>query len=261
MALSPTISNSASALGEAVGKLFEEAVRECVREEVEKRDCTIQPDRLTNGTRNRYQIDAVVYDADKNPIIIIDPKYIRYTKHNRDKVSWLCVAHYNLRKTYTTIRKSIAVLAGRWSEPSKALARSFGVETLEVPFDRMVKVLSRHGIAFDWPEKDRATPSESLRLFGSLDEEAHSAIGTELIDSIGDDLRAAVNNVLDADIENLPARISGVEILLKTDRDELILRTFDSVIDSMHYITGLLSDRQDVTDLLISQSIGDEPKI
>ena len=261
MARSPNISNSASALGEAVGKLFEEAVRECVREEVETRGYTIQADRLTNGTGNRYQIDAVIYDADKNPIIIIDPKYIRYTKHNRDKVSWLCVAHYNLRKTYTTIRKSIAVLAGRWSEPSKALARSFGVETLEVPFDRMVEVLSRHGLAFDWPEKNRTIPSESLRLFGSLDKEIHSAIGTELIASIENELRAAVNNVLDADIENLPARVSGVEMLLKTDRDELILRTFDSVLDSMRYITELLSDRQDVTEFLISESIRDEPKI
>ena len=79
-----------------------------------------------------------------------------------------------------------------------------------------------------------------------------------MIESIKEDLETSVTNVLDADIENLPARISGVEILLKTDRDELILRTFDSVVDSLQYISGLLSDRTDVTDLLLSDSMRDE---
>ena len=94
------VSNPASALGEAVGKLFESAVVWALQDEVESRNYTIRPDKLTNGTGNTYQIDAVVYDADENPVIIIDPKYIRYTKHNRDKGSWLCTAHYNILQTH-----------------------------------------------------------------------------------------------------------------------------------------------------------------
>jgi hypothetical protein len=140
-----------------VGKLFEMAIIEGLREEVEARNHTIRPAKLTNGSGNSYQIDAVVFDDSGNPIIIIDPKYIRYTKHNRDKGSWLCVAHYNLRKTYPSIRKSIAVLGGRWSAPSKGLIRSFGVEILEVPFDKIAGVLAGRGIDFDWQESDRAT--------------------------------------------------------------------------------------------------------
>ena len=115
------VSNPSSALGEAVGKVFESAVIECLREEVEARGYAIRPARLTNGTGNTYQIDAVIFDHDENPVVIIEPKYIRYTKHNRDKGSWLCTAHYNLRKTFPTIRKSIAVLGGRWSNPSQRL--------------------------------------------------------------------------------------------------------------------------------------------
>lgn len=135
------MANPGSALGMEIGHLFEEGVRECVREEVETKDHSVHSERMKSGTGNTYQIDAVVYDPNGNPVIVIDPKYIRYKKHNRDKVSWLCVAHYNLRKTHTTLRKSIAVLAGRWSSPSKALARSFGIEILEVPFQKMVEIL------------------------------------------------------------------------------------------------------------------------
>ena len=244
------VSNPASALGEAVGKLFESAVIQGLRQEVEARNHTIRPARLTNGTGNTYQIDAVVFDADKNPVVIIDPKYIRYTKHNRDKGSWLCTAHYNLRKTYPTIRKSIAVLAGRWSDPSKALIRSFGVETLEVPFGSMVSVLREYGVNFAWAEKDRATPRSSWERFAGLGDDARAAIASDLVEGILGRLIVAVTQVLDADMSTLPSRISEVEVLLKTDRDEMLLLTFDSVVASLQAMTSLVSDRPDISDLL-----------
>lgn len=248
------VANPASALGEAVGKLFESAVIEGLRREVEDRGYTIRPARLTNGTGNTYQIDAVVFDADKNPVIIIDPKYIRYTKHNRDKGSWLCTAHYNLRKTFPTIRKSIAVLAGRWSEPSKALIRSFGVEILDVPFGGMVSVLGEYGVSFAWKEKDRETQRAAWEHFANLGDDARIAIASDLTAGIIDRLRAAVGQVLDADIATLPTRISGVEVLLKTDRDEMVLLTFDSVASSLQAMARLVSDRPDISDLLESRA-------
>ena len=109
--------NAAAAFGEEIGKLFEDAIVKGLSDDVKARGCTIKPRKMKNGTGNVYQIDAVIFDKDSNPLIIIDPKYIRYAKHNRDKGSWLCVAHYNLRKTFPTIRKSISSLAGRWSKP------------------------------------------------------------------------------------------------------------------------------------------------
>ena len=166
------VARATSALGEAVGKLFETAVLETVRSTVEDRRHSIRPARLRNGTGNIYQIDVVVFDAQDRPVIIIDPKYIRYTKHNRDKGSWLCVAHYNLRKTHHSIRKSIAVLAGRWSAPSRDLIRSFGVEVIEVPFEDMATTLGRHGVEFDWPEAEgERVARASLQRFTNLDDD------------------------------------------------------------------------------------------
>ena len=248
------VSNPASALGEAVGKLFEAGVVAGLREEIEARGCVIRPARLTNGTGNTYQIDAVVFDSNENPVIIIDPKYIRYTKHNRDKGSWLCTAHYNLRKTYPTIRKSIAVLASRWSAPSKALIRSFGVETMEVPFDDMVSVLAGYGVNFAWSEKDRETPREAWEQFASLGNDALGTIAIGLTAGIIIRLKTSVTRVLDADIASLPTRISGVEVLLKTDRDEMVLLAFDSVAASLEAMARLVSDRPDISDLLEPRS-------
>ena len=238
---------AASALGQEVGKLFESAVLESVRHEVESRGFSISPARLRNGTGNTYQIDAVIFDSDQQPVVIIDPKYIRYTKHNRDKGSWLCVAHYNLRKTHRSIRKSIAVLAGRWSDPSKAMIRSFGVELLEVPFDHISSALGAYGVEFDWPEsRGESIARQSLEEFASLDESAKTEIGSDMVSGIADNLQSAVVQVLDTDVDSIATRVAQVEILLKTDQEEMVLSSFDSVPEAMRALTDLVSDRPDI---------------
>lgn len=238
---------AASALGQEVGKLFENAVLESVRTEVENRNHSIRPARLRNGTGNSYQIDAVIFDANEHPIIIIDPKYIRYTKHNRDKGSWLCVAHYNLRKTHTSIRKSIAVLAGRWSAPSKALIRSFGVETLEVSFDHMADTLKAYGVEFNWPESGgERVARKSLEVFSNLSDETKQKIGIEMVSSISDRLQQEVVQILDTDADSIATRVTQVEILVKTTQGEMVLSTFQSVPDAMKALTDLISDKPDI---------------
>lgn len=238
---------AASALGQEVGKLFESAVLESVRHEVESRGFSISPARLRNGTGNTYQIDAVIFDSDEQPVVIIDPKYIRYTKHNRDKGSWLCVAHYNLRKTHHSIRKSIAVLAGRWSDPSKAMIRSFGVELLEVPFDHIANALRVRGVEFDWPEnRGESIARQSLEDFSNLGDSARTEIGSDMVSGIAGDLRNAVIQVLDTDVDSIATRVAQVEILLKTDQEEMVLSSFESVPEAMRALTDLVSDRPDI---------------
>ncbi len=241
------VARATSALGQEVGKVFESAVIEAAREEVEARNYSIRPARLRNGTGNVYQIDAVVFDADERPIVIIDPKYIRYTKHNRDKGSWLCTAHYNLRKTHRTIRKSLAVLAGRWSTPSKALIRSFGIEIVEVPFDRMANALRPYGVEFDWPETGGETVArQSLGTFLNLSQSDRDEIGAKMVSDVAEDLKNHVVQVLDTDISTIATRVSEVEILLKTDQGELVLSSFASVPEAMKALTDLIADSPDI---------------
>ena len=248
------VARATSALGQEVGKVFESAVMETVRGEVEARNYSIRPARLTNGTGNVYQIDAVVFDADERPVVIIDPKYIRYTKHNRDKGSWLCTAHYNLRKTHRTIRKSLAVLAGRWSNPSKALIGSFGIEIVEVPFDHMAGVLRAYGVEFDWPETGgEAVARQSLEAFSNLDQNDRDEIGAKIVSGVSEDLKNHVVQVLDTDVSTIATRVSEVEVLLKTNQGELILSSFSSVPDAMKALTDLIADSPDIRAFIHSE--------
>jgi len=247
---SKSVANPSAALGEAVGKLFEQGVIECLRSEVETRGHTIQPSRLENGTGNKYQIDAVIFDQNGDPVVIIEPKYIRYTKHNRDKGSWLCTAHYSLRKTFPTIRKSIAVLAGRWSKPSKELMSSFGVQMFEVPFEKIVSILKPYGVDFDWPEKAHLQQKRQVwEAYCDLNVSDLTEISTQLVADIEKSLNNAVTHVLDTDLDSLPRRISSIEILLKTEQDEFVMKTFDSAAGALGYLTSYITDSSDIGEL------------
>ena len=239
--------NAAAAFGEEIGKLFEDAIIKGLSADVEARGCTIKPKRMKNGTGNVYQIDAVVFDKNGDPLIIIDPKYIRYTKHNRDKGSWLCVAHYNLRKTFPTIRKSISILAGRWSKPSVTLIKSFGVEVFEVPFPIFVSVLGKWGIKFDWAESDRPASTAAWNSFCELTNVQKQQVADDIISELMPPLRKEALQVLDTDVSTIPQRVAQVEILLKTDRNEMLLSTFKSVPLAINYLVGLVADKADIS--------------
>ncbi len=75
------------------------------------------------------------------PLIIFESKYIRYTKHNRYKASWICNAHSAIRKRYHSIRSSIAILAGNWSQPSLAMMKSFDIIIFIIPFEVISNLL------------------------------------------------------------------------------------------------------------------------
>ncbi len=242
--------NPASALGEAAGKLFEKGVIRALRPVVEDLGHTITPSRLKNGTGNTYQIDAVVFDANNRPIVIVDPKYIRYTKHNRDKASWLCTAHYNLRKTYPTLRKSVAVLGGRWSDPSIALLKSFGVEIVKVPFPHFCEVFCRYGVEFEWGERDRATPERALMSFENLIERDLDEVADLLVASVSPELTRSVETVLKTDMDAVPHHISSIEILVKTEHNEMLLYQDPTIADAINRLTGLMPGQTDVAGFI-----------
>ena len=206
-------SNAAAAFGEEIGKLFEDTVLKGLSGDVEARGCTIRPEKMKNGTGNVYQIDAVVFNKDGNPLVIIDPKYIRYTKHNRDKGSWLCVAHYNLRKT----------------------------------FPIFVTALGKRGIGFDWAENDRSASVQALKSFCELSETQKRQVADDITSGLMPQLRKEVIQVLDTDVSTIPQRVTQVEILLKTDRNEMLLSSFKSVPLAIGYLAGLVADKSDIS--------------
>jgi len=223
------IANPGSALGEAIGALLEEEIHRILKPLAEASDCvyiatgtshsSARPAKLIleDSDGNGYNVDSVIINKRFQPLVLIESKYIRYKKHNRDKASWVCTAHTKLRERYSTVRKSIAILMGSWSKPSKRLLQSFEVELFEVTFDDICNVLAEFGVNYRWAEKDRAQAETSWRKFNALSATQRKQIGRRLIAGIQQALRATLQNVLD---ESVPRQIKSVKAVVRSNRGE-----------------------------------------
>jgi hypothetical protein len=93
------VSNPGSALGEAIGSLLEQEIHTLLRPIVEQHGAIYitSPQEiiakarkkliLTDQDGNDYEVDAVIVNRRLQPLVLLESKYIRYKKHNRDKAS------------------------------------------------------------------------------------------------------------------------------------------------------------------------------
>jgi hypothetical protein len=243
--MSREVTNPGSAVGEAIGKLIEADLTAAVREIAEPLNHSVKSRTLRNHLRNQHQIDIVVSDPASQPVILIEPKYLRYKKHNWDKGSRLCIAHYSLRRTYPSIRKSIGVLAGEWTDASVQFIQSFGVETYRIPFDHIADILEKHGIPFRWDEKDTQTPKEAWHQFCRLSAEEKKEIAAAITAPVRQPVIHSVETTLRSD-PNAPRRVETVELSIRTSEGEHLVYSFRSVSEAIRRLLTFVTDVEDL---------------
>ncbi len=186
------IKDAASALGEYVGKLIEDTIRELIEEITKRYGLRIGNKKLYDKVGVDFEIDFPIF-KENTCVALIDVKYLRYKKHARDKSSWVVVAHNRLRATYPTIKRCLVILLGTgWTEPAKKLVSSSCIDVLDIEPEILIKILSKYNIAFAWNEKDDVTPKIALQEFQKLTEDKKKQIGREIVESIG--LREKIEN-------------------------------------------------------------------
>ena len=238
--------NPGSTIGEAMGALIEAELKRILRPIAEDNDCVFvtagrpkprsaKPTKLKlkDAAGNEYQIDAVIANERMQPLVLIESKYIRYTKHNRDKGSWVCTAHYSLRRTFPSIRQSIAVLAGNWSKSSKAMMRSFDVNLFEVGFQRIVETLTEYGVDFAWGEKEREKAIAAWDNWQKLTDSQFEEIAHKLMHDIAPELRETLTATLSTAI---PREIREIEITIESTLGESRHYTFNSMTEAIEFL-------------------------
>ncbi len=241
-----TIQNPGSALGEAIGAEMENALNLFLTTLVENRGyhfLSKSPLKNTQGKPKKllmydkfgtaYNLDAVIANERMQPIILIESKYIRYTKHNRDKGSWLCTAHPAVRRRYNSIRSSIAVLAGNWSSSSLAMMRSFEINIFLIPFNRIRTILQTYGIDFDWDEKDRKAAMVAWNSYSNLADAQKSAIGMEMVNLVKHELETLVLGILD---DNLEREVERITIDLYSNLGEVKVYEFSTIEHAVTFL-------------------------
>ena len=263
------IQNPGSALGEAIGILIEVAVNRTLKPIAEANRCIY----ITAGPKNpktntdtklllrdsngiEYNVDSVIANKQLQPLVLIESKYIRYKKHNRDKGSWVCTAHQSLRRRFSSVRSSVAVLAGSWSKTSKAMIKSADIALFEIPFDAVCNVLEKFGIDFRWTEKDRAKAYSAWEKFQALSDLQRKQIGEQLLNVVGRDLAHTISKVLD---DTIPRTIKRVVVEVNTNLGEVKVYSFRSVEEALKFLKEL--DKEKILSTQISPTLLDDGPI
>lgn len=240
------VANPGSTLGEAIGALIEKEVNRLLEPIAAENGCayisigrpnprTGRPTKLLlkDAAGNEFNIDSVIVNERMQPLVLIESKYIRYTKHNRDKGSWICTAHYSLRRTFPTVRKSIAVLAGNWSRSSKAMMQSFDVSLFEVGFPKIVEVLTPYGVDLRWEEKERDKAMTAWHQWSQLSDPQYEAIAHALLADVEPLLKESLKDTLDSSV---PREVQKVEITIETNLGESRRYVFPSLAEAVDFL-------------------------
>jgi hypothetical protein len=253
------VANPGSTIGEAIGALIEVEVNRLLRPIAEEHGCvyvTVGPTNLHTGrprkliltdtAGNDFNIDAVIANKRMQPLVLIESKYIRYVKHNRDKGSWICTAHYSLRHTFPTIRKSVAVLAGSWSGSSKAMMKSFDVSLFEVGFPKIAAILAEYGVDIRWEEKERDKAHRAWQQWNQLQTAQYMEIAQKLLSDIQPTLHSSIQETLETTV---PREVREVEVTIETNLGESRCYMFDSIAAAIAFLedfdeTEILNDEE-----------------
>ncbi len=265
MSTGKVVTNGGSAIGEAIGDLLEEQVHKTFKEIEEynhiyfltrygktKAGKESKKLLLPDEYGNEYNMDGLVIDETGIPLMLIESKYIRYKKHNRDKASWICNAHSAVRKFFPSIRSSVAVLAGNWSSTSLAMLTSYGVSYFMIPFNEISQILKGYNIDFEWEENDYDKALKAWNIFSSLTTEEKKTIGKRMIDIVKAQLVNYVESVLD---DTIIRNLSKIVIEMHTNKNEVFKYTFDSKEEAIKF----LSDFDGKFDLTQFKSIFQHP--
>jgi len=161
----------------------------------------------------------------------------------------LCIAHYGLRRSYSSIRKSIGVLAGEWTDASLRFIQSFGVETHRIPFHHIADILEQYEIEFRWDEKDIQTPTKAWQWFCQLSEEEKEEIAAAITGPIRQAVEQSVETTLRSD-PNAPKRVEAVELSIRTSEGEYLVYSFESVSEAIQRLLAFVKDIEDLRRIL-----------
>ncbi|HXG66632.1 MAG TPA: excisionase family DNA-binding protein [Blastocatellia bacterium] len=240
------IANPGAALGQKIGELIEQEAHRILNPVARSlgysyiHDNRIDPETnrrmrliLKDASGNSYNVDALIYKAYNEkiyPFVLVESKNLRYTKHNKDKGSWICNAHPNLRRRHSSLRKSIVILAGNWSDSSKEMLQSHGCVLFEIKFQTIVNTLKNHEIHYKWEENEKEKATQALGDWVRLTGEAKTEIARTLLSGIKDELSDALIKILEPDKER---QVNKIIIDFQTNYGEVLSLTFDSIAEAI----------------------------
>ena len=172
------------AVGQIVGKLVERKITRVLRKYP-----IVPHEKWRNRYNLRHEIDYVI-GTRETPIILLETRWLKYTKHARENAGHIASFLNGVRDSHKTVQECVAVLAGSWTRDSLRVLENTNVKVFHFPFDIVSRNLARYDIVIDWAEDDKETSMHTWRKLNSLSEKKIDSLadaifeGTDIVERL-----------------------------------------------------------------------------
>ena len=144
-----------------------------------------------------------------------------------------------IRQTFPTIRASIAMLAGRWSDNSRKMLRDAGTDIFFVPYEYVVRAFLEKRITIDWTDAESHVASQiAWDAFCQLERRDLEEITSDIVRQIEEPLKMHVEGILNDEVKR---KIVKVEITIKTNKGETLNNQLSNIEEAQSFLEGLES--------------------
>ncbi len=145
------------AFGQRLGKLIEDEIHRIVQDSLYGTEFEFIPkEQLADLHGKLCTHDGLVVDREGHPYAVIESKVIQKAKHATEKAAKLAREHPDMKRAHSTLRSSIAVLAGDFTPEPLRMVEASGASLLFIPQDHLVSACHDYGIRILWKDRDAA---------------------------------------------------------------------------------------------------------
>ncbi len=185
---------------------------------------------IADEAGNEYAVAGILTNQHVDPLLLFEVCFAA----NQDKfMRNICTTHSAIRRRYHSIRSSIAILAGSWSNSSIAMMESHDITIFLIPFDFICDQLEKVGVDFRWGEKEKEKAFAAWENYNQLTNEEQDQIGRAMIQVIEARLFGRIEDILD---ESVPREVDKVIIELISNLGEVKIFEFDSVDKAIEFL-------------------------
>ena len=239
-----TVASPGAKLGKKIGEMMEKALAARMLSLANKHGCHYlgpapNPDaknkvlRLRDEFGAKHRIDAAIFSGNLRPLMLLELKSVPRKKRGRDEGNRICRVHQSLRRRFNSAPKSMAVLAGGWTESSVAMIKSAQVDVFLVPYEKISALLAARGVDFDWGEQDRDMAVHAWMTYEKLPPAVRRKIAEDMVADILPSFSEAIDSALQSDAK---PEIADVVVEFYAATGEIRREHFDTVESAARYL-------------------------
>ncbi len=226
-----TATSSASSLGQWIGAIISNGVTLVWNDILSDYDDykLLKPEKdkkntyLPNTRGQNKEIDDIICNSDKDPIIISESKWLKDARHLNDKGAWVALMS-EIKQQNTSVKGAISVLAGPWDSGGNIDALNHVVQVVLIKTEDVYQLLREIGvnIVINTERNIYLEPEKPLNIYMDIVDKSADA-GIDIISTLGYELVGRSKDLMKTALDKIIALPDNMDVINAEDISEVTI--------------------------------------